>query len=107
MTTSPAKPLKCVHCDSPLTEENISNFQKVVICQSCYLIASRLLDKIHKELEMLKNLATENIRLALIEKRLLLQAQSRGEPTTRQVLQEVLNLQKVQESKREHSGGQR
>lgn len=105
MITSPASSLKCVHCDSPLNEENTKSFQKVLVCSSCFLIANRLLDKIHNELEMLKNLATENIRLALIEKRLLQQAQPRGEPTTRQVLQEVLNLQKLQESKREHSGG--
>lgn len=104
MTTS-AKHLKCTHCDREMHDGDIRVFQKVIICHDCDVIASRLLDKIHKELDMLKALAVENIRVAIIEKRLINQTYSGKEPTNRQVLQEIINLQRRQESKKEPNGG--
>lgn len=61
---------KCVNCGN---DGVTKSFVGAIVCEPCFALASSKLEQIHRQLEQMKNMAIEAIRVGLIESRIHVQ----------------------------------
>lgn len=89
--------LPCMNCKKPVSTEDAKIFGNVFVCSGCYTIADRQLRRLEQELRALLLLATETIRLALIEGRMQLPDSNPREIPKSELLRSVIELAEKRE----------
>lgn len=62
--------LKCLNCKEVLGQGSEKLFLGVFVCSNCELFATRALERVDRDLHRLRTMASEAIRVSLIEGRL-------------------------------------
>ena len=91
--------LACMNCKQETSTENARFFAEVFLCPSCYDKASHFYVRTERELRYLLVVAKEAIRIALVEGRFDLPEAPTGEPSKREVLQEILRIEELREQR--------
>ncbi len=83
--------LKCINCEEPI--DQIRLYANMCVCETCYLIATRLEQRAIEQLAWLKTMYIEVLRVAISEHRLHLGERVPGqEPPKREVLEQIVKL---------------
>lgn len=92
----------CVNCKAQVGDRG-RVFESIMLCPTCYTIATRAFARVEKQLQDLLTMAKEAIRLAAIEGKLQPpQATSHPqEVTKKQLLEKMLELQRNHETQNE------
>lgn len=85
--------LPCLNCKADVAPNTGKFFAEVFLCESCHLMAQHFHDRLERELKYLLVIARESIRISLVEGKFSFPEGPAGEPSKRQVLEEILRLE--------------
>lgn len=95
--------LPCLNCQTPVESEKAKTFAGVFVCPTCYEVAARLEQRGTKELKALLTVQRDAIRIALIERRLVLgPADPLREVSKREVLEQIVKLTEAADASKAH-----
>jgi len=69
-----------VNCGETVDPNDAQMFSQVFVCSSCHLLATRMLQRAERSLDLLKSLAKMSIRQALLTRKLQFHARALNEP---------------------------
>jgi len=95
----PLAPLPCMNCKTPVKHDAAKLFQGVFVCGGCHEIATRAFTRLERELKMMLTLASETIRLALIEGRLQLGPAESGDIPKSELMRSLIELAEKRQKK--------
>jgi len=99
------KQLPCMNCQKPVEPSSAKTFAGVFVCPVCFLTAERLEQRATQELKALLTMQREAIRIALIERRLVLgPAEPLRDLSKKEVLEQVLQLAEKANAHRTSTG---
>lgn len=85
--------LPCLNCQTPVEPKDAKIFAEVFVCPQCFSVAERLEQRAAEELKALLLILREAIRVALIERRLILgPAEPLRDLTKKEVLEQIITL---------------
>ena len=85
--------LSCLNCQGPIDPTTAVIVLKVMVCGTCGAVAIRLIEKGEAELQQLRLLHREAVRVALATGKLHLGKQNLEEMDKRALLEEIVKLQ--------------
>lgn len=85
--------LPCMNCKKEVTQDEAKLFAEVFLCPSCFEQATHFFNRMVNELNFLLTMAKESIRLALVQGKFSFPEGPSGEPSKREVLEAILQLE--------------
>lgn len=85
--------LPCLNCKADVAPNAGKFFAEVFLCESCHLMAQHFHERLERELKYLLIIARESIRISLVEGKFSFPEGPAGEPSKRQVLEEILKME--------------
>lgn len=93
--------LSCMNCKTPVSERDGEFFAEVFLCPTCKSQAVHFWERLERELKHTLLIAKESIRLALIQGNFHFPEGAAGEPSKREVLEEILRMHEAKEAAQE------
>lgn len=87
--------LPCMNCKKPTSTESSKFFAEVFLCEGCHTQAVHFYARLERELVFLQTMAKESIRVTLIEGRFSFPEGPAGEPSKREVLEAILDMEEA------------
>jgi len=85
--------LPCLNCKADVAPGAGKFFAEVFLCESCHTMAQHFHERLERELKYLLVIARESIRISLVEGKFSFPEGPAGEPSKRQVLEEILKME--------------
>lgn len=85
--------LPCMNCKADVAPGAGKFFAAVFLCDGCCSMATHFHERLERELQYLLLMAKESIRLSLVQGKFSFPEGPAGEPSKREVLEEILKME--------------
>lgn len=92
--------LHCMNCDAEVDPDKAQIFAGVFCCPDCFLCATRLDERMARELDALKLMGREAIRISLANGKLHFGEQKVDDMNKTELLRAIVQIQEAEEARR-------
>lgn len=85
--------LPCMNCHTDVPPNAGKFFAEVFVCEGCHTMAKHFHERLERELQYLLLMAKESIRISLVQGKFSFPEGPAGEPSKRQVLEEIMMME--------------